>query len=299
MRDVIVFLLFIVLIYLLGLMLAYPLERLLPSSLELPFRRYVDYAIMFSALILSSAYLSLYGLLSFAGAGYSGGLKPFFKILGSGFIFGFLTMLLIETLLLALGIHKPDAERSLTTSTFVPLFLKAFGTGLLVALFEETVFRGAFFTGLQQRTGTMIAIFFTSLIYAAVHFPDFPDLPPNTDTYWLTGITWAPEMFKRFQRITVDHFLTLLAFGLMLGLLRVRYKSIAACIGVHAGAVMLIKISHHLTNRSQNSDFEYLVSQENSTLSWITFGTLLFLTALLFYKMPRAKKTARYVSLRS
>ena len=77
-----------------------------------------------------------------------------------------------------------------------------------------------------------------------------------------------PEAFRRFHEWSiVDYFLTLFIFGVLLGLLRLKHRGIAACIGVHAGIVMLIKLADYFTNRTHNSSFDYLVSQYNSTLA--------------------------------
>ena len=65
-----------------------------------------------------------------------------------------------------------------------------------------------------------------------------------------------------------------------MGLLRLKHKNIAACIGVHAGIVVLIKIADYFTNRTNSSDFDYLVSPYNSTFGWISFCVILLFTIL-------------------
>jgi len=95
-----------------------------------------------------------------------------------------------------------------------------------------------------------------------------------------------PDAFRRFHEWAItDYFLTLFIFGILLGLLRLKHKNIAACIGVHAGIVVLIKIVDYFTNRTNSSDFDYLVSPYNSTFGWISFYVILLFTIFYFIKL--------------
>ena len=163
--------------------------------------------------------------------------------------------------LFLLRIHELDPYRGIWLFSNVSLLLKALLAATLIALAEELIFRGAFFSGLYKKTGAFIAVTFTSLVYAAVHFVRYPDLITDSSIGWLTGIQMMPDAFRRFHEWAIaDYFLTLFIFGVLLSLLRLKHKNIAACIGMHAGVVMLIKIADYFTNRGSNSDFDYLVS---------------------------------------
>ena len=156
----------------------------------------------------------------------------------------------------------------------------------MIALVEELIFRGAFFSGLYKNTGAFIAVLFTSLVYAAVHFVRYPDLIIETNIGWFTGIEMMPDAFRRFQEWAIaDYFLTLFIFGVLLGLLRLKHKNIAACIGAHTGVVMLIKIADYFTNRTNNTEFDYLVSPYNSTFGWLSFSVILIFTFFYFIKI--------------
>lgn len=291
MRAIIVFSLFIVLAFIVGAVLAYPLKLLLDPALDLAFRKYLTYATLISGLIISGVYLQLYNLLSFKAFGYSGKLSKFFTGMLNGFVYGMIIMLMIELILFLLGIHELDTSRSITLNSISLLFVKAILAGVLIGLIEESIFRGALFSGLYKQTGPVITVFFSSLVYATVHFIRYRDLPADTDIGWLTGLTMMPEAFRRFSEWSIlDYFLTLFIFGVLLGLLRLKHKSIAACIGVHAGIVMLIKLADYFTNRTHNSNFDYLVSQYNSTFGWISFIVILLFTIFYFVKL-QTKRT--------
>jgi CAAX protease family protein len=286
MRAIIVFCLFVMLAFFVGAVLAYPLKLLLDPLLSLAFRKYLTYATLISGLIISGVYLQLYNSLSFKAFGYSGKLFKFLNSMFNGFIYGIIIMLIIEVLLLLLGIHELDTNRSISIVSVMERLTKAILAGLLIGLVEESIFRGALFTGLYKQTGAVITVFFSSLVYSTVHFIRYRDLPIDTDIGWLTGLSMMPEAFRRFHEWSiVDYFLTLFIFGVLLGLLRLKHRSIAACIGVHAGIVMLIKLGDYFTNRTHNSNYDYLVSQYNSTFGWMSFIVILLLTIFYFVKL--------------
>jgi CAAX protease family protein len=288
MRAIIVFSLFIVLAFVVGAILAYPLKLLLDPVFNLAFRKYLTYSTLISGLLISGIYLQLYNLLSFNAFGYNGKFLKFIKGMFNGFIYGLSIMLLIEVALFLLDIHELDARRNYTFASVLLLLTKAFVMGLLIAVIEESIFRGALFTGLYKQTGAVIATFFSSLVYAAVHFVRYRDLPPDTDIGLLTGLEMMPHAFRRFHEWHItDYFLTLFIFGVLLALLRLKHKSIAACIGVHTGIVMLIKVADYVTNRTHTSDFDYLVSQYNSTFGWISFIVIFLFTLFYFVKIQR------------
>lgn len=289
MRAIIIFCLFVVLAFLLGAILAYPLKLALDPVFDLEYRRYLNYATLISGLIISGLYLKLYKLFSYQAFGYSGKPQAFFKNMLNGFMYGVTIMLMIELILCLLGIHEFDATRDLTIKAISLLLLKGFVAGLLIALLEESIFRGGLFSGLYKQTGAVITVFFSSLVYAAVHFVRYREVPTGTDIGWFTGLEMLPYAFRRFYEWSIaDYFLTLFIFGVLLGLLRLKHRNIAACIGVHAGIVMLIKVANYFTNRTHNNDYNYLVSQYNSTFGWISFSVILLFT--VFYYVKIAKK---------
>jgi CAAX protease family protein len=290
MRAIIVFFLFIVFAFLIGAVLAYPLKLLLDPALGLAFRKYLTYATLISGLIISGIYLQHYNLLSLNAFGYNGKAIKFLSGTLNGFVYGLSIMLLIEVVLFLLGIHELDSTRNYTLDVISLVLFKAIVVGLLIAFVEESIFRGALFTGLYKQTGAVIATFLSSLVYATVHFIRYRDLPADIDIGWFTGLTMMPEAFRRFHEWSIlDYFLTLFIFGVLLALLRLKHKSIATCIGVHAGIVMLIKTSDYFTNRTHNSSYDYLVSQYNSTFGWISFIMIFLVTLFYFVKLQKIK----------
>jgi len=290
MRAIIYFSFFVILTFVIGALLAYPLKLLLDPIFDLAFRKYINYATLISGVIACFIYLKIQNLLSFSAFGFSGKPGKFIINLFNGFAYGLAIMLIIEIILFLLQIHKFDPYRSIWLFSNISFLYKALFAAVLIASLEELIFRGAFFSGLHKEAGAFIAVFFTSLVYAAVHFVRYPDLIIEINIGWLTGIEMMPDAFRRFQEWAItDYFLTLFIFGVLLSLLRLKHKNIAACIGAHAGIVMLIKIADYFTNRTNDSDFNYLVSPYNSTYGWISFSVILLFTFFYFIKLKTKK----------
>ncbi len=290
MRAIIYFSFFVILTFVIGALLAYPLKLLLDPIFDLAFRKYINYATLISGVIACFIYLKIQNLLSFSAFGFSGKPGKFIINLFNGFAYGLAIMLIIEIILFLLQIHKFDPYRSIWLFSNISFLYKALFAAVLIASLEELIFRGAFFSGLHKEAGAFIAVLFTSLVYAAVHFVRYPDLIIEINIGWLTGIEMMPDVFRRFQEWAItDYFLTLFIFGVLLSLLRLKHKNIAACIGAHAGIVMLIKIADYFTNRTNDSDFNYLVSPYNSTYGWISFSIILLFTFFYFIKLKTKK----------
>ncbi|MEQ8288393.1 MAG: CPBP family intramembrane glutamic endopeptidase [Gammaproteobacteria bacterium] len=291
MPAVFVFLVFIVLAYLAGAVLAYPLFLALDPFLELEYRKYLTYATLLNGILVSVIYLRTYSLLSFKAFGFSGSRGDFIKVLLRASAYGILIILLIELILYSLGIHELDSRRSYTLDEFVIRLLKAVITGLLISLLEEAIFRGGLFAGLHKKAGVTVAVVLSSLLYSAVHFIRYGQVPQGMEIGWTTGLQMLPDAFRRFYEWSIaDYFLTLFAFGVLLSLLRLRHGTLAACIGLHAGVVMAIKVSDYYGQRTYSSQFEYLVSQYNSTFGWISFGVMLACISFYYLRYSRQVK---------
>ena len=78
MRAIISFSFFVVLAFVIGALLAYPLKLLLDPVFNLAFRKYLNYATLMSGVITCFIYLQINNLLSFSAFGFSGKYNKFF-----------------------------------------------------------------------------------------------------------------------------------------------------------------------------------------------------------------------------
>jgi membrane protease YdiL (CAAX protease family) len=285
MRAVVVFLIFILVSLMAGAMFTYPIYLLFHDVITIPYHKLITHITLLSGLIASALYLWTYNLFTGTAFGYGLRRNLFIRntLLGCGI--GLLIMLVVEACLLSLGVHAFDPNLVLSWQTITGAIAKALLIGIVVAFIEETIFRGALLSGLQQQTNTFIAVSISSLAYAAVHFIKYRALEPGTEIHWNTGLEMFPKALFRFSDpVIIDSFSTLFVFGVLLALIRIRNNNIAMCIGIHAGVVTAIKLVRHFTHHVPESKYLYLVNDYNNLLGWLAFFWLSLITAVYFWR---------------
>ena len=83
---------------------------------------------------------------------------------------GVLLMLPVVATMLLFDMRELKPGIAFGIADFLELALVGVGTGLVVALIEETFLRGAMQTAITRESGTAIAIALTSILYSAFHF---------------------------------------------------------------------------------------------------------------------------------
>lgn len=126
---------------------------------------------------------------------------------------------------------------------WVGVFLKALAGGVLVGFFEEIVFRGLIFRLFYTALAPRIAVILSSLFFAYVHFKMPGAVWDATDQV----VTWKSGFFVGLwtligisQNFEVFPFLNLLALGVLLCLVFIRFRSLLPCMGFHAGIVTVL-----------------------------------------------------------
>jgi uncharacterized protein len=160
------------------------------------------------------------------------------------FLVGFLWTLLLLLLLAAIVVIAGGRSLSggLTVGKLAARLPTAVMTALVVAFLEELLFRGALFGALRQAWSMPAALLVSSMIYAIVHFPHRTE--GLADVTWSTGFAVLPHMLGGF--IDLDHimpgFLFLTAAGMIFALAYHRTGTLYASMGLHAGAIVVIKL---------------------------------------------------------
>jgi membrane protease YdiL (CAAX protease family) len=132
-------------------------------------------------------------------------------------------------------------------------------SAVCVALLEEALFRGAIL-GLFRRTLTKWnAVFWTTTIFAALHF-----LKPDDDVVIspvgvASGFALVPHAFHQFGEplLLLGGFTTLFVLGWLLGYATIRTGSLWMAIGLHAG-VVFVKMG-----------FSKFTKREEAYLPWV------------------------------
>lgn len=125
------------------------------------------------------------------------------------------------------------------------------GSGIAVALIEETVMRGALHTAIERESGPWAAAMLTAPLFALMHFFAKARIPPDQvgpgSGFDLLLRSFAP---LAHPAAVLDAFLAWLAVGLVLSLTRVLTGNIAVAIGLHAGWVVVLRMLQESTVRT-------------------------------------------------
>src|SRR5271166_3807530 len=153
------------------------------------------------------------------------------------------------------GLRVIDPDFSWTAPNLARIVLNAILSGILVALFEETLARGAMHTAVERESGPWSAALVTASLFAVLHFFAKTSIPPD-EVAWRSGFDLLARSFAPLQypSMVADSLLAYLAIGLILSMTRVLTGNIAVAIGLHAGWVVVLRIMQQCTVRSASSD---------------------------------------------
>ncbi len=187
------------------------LEKLAHS----PFHRYVNRCLLVLALAGIWPLMRSLGMCSWKNLG---GVKPGGqgRRLAGGFAFGFVSLAVVG--LVALGCGAWEIHADIGISRLLKKLLGAALSAVVVAMLEETFFRGAVMGALRRVHSVTVAIILSSAIYALLHFFQRPE-PPG-DVQWFTGLTLLPQMMRGFVDwpTLVPSFFNLTLAGIILAL---------------------------------------------------------------------------------
>jgi membrane protease YdiL (CAAX protease family) len=271
--------------------LTYPAWLLLHPHFNFPFHRIgerIGMVVLFVGLVLTSRQL---GLTDRASMGYGAPRRVFLREWGLGLVLGAVTMLAIVGLMAGLGVLEWKSTAVFGAGPLAKLIGASLASGVAVALIEETFIRGAMFTAITRESGARIAIVLTSFMYAASHFVASTHIPTaevGSGSGW-TLLAGALHAFARPAAIA-DAFLALLAVGVVLGLVRAATGNIAACIGLHAGWVWVMLVTHGLTRPASTAPLGFLLSRFDGFVGWLVLAwtVLLALPLRRFYAVRAA-----------
>jgi uncharacterized protein len=273
----------------------YPAWQLVHAHFDVPFHRVADRVGML-ALLLGFILLARHlRLADRASLGYALPARDFLRTLGVALGLGVLTMTGGVAVMIVLGLLDFSPAAGLSAAALAGLILKRLLSGLAVALIEETFIRGAMFTAITRESGARIAIVLTSFLYAASHFVASTHIPtaevgPGSGWTLLAG---ALHAFAQPAGIA-DAFLALLAVGVVLGLVRAATGNIAACIGLHAGWVWVMLVTHGLTRPESTAPLGFLLSRFDGFVGWLVLAwTVLLALPLWRFYAARAATSVR------
>jgi len=270
MRGLLAFLLVIVGALIVATALTYPAYQLIHPWV--PAWRFDKIGTRLFDLVLLGGVWLLVRALRLQGAqawGYGIARPLFVQQFLAGVGLGCLSMLPVSLAMVALGVRPLAA--SIDGVTVLHALGAGAGSGLVVGLLEETLFRGLMHGAVVGRSPRpLTGILAVALLYAAVHFLASVHIAhaavtPHSGLDLLAG-TLAE--FSAPQRM-MDAFLALTAVGLLLGLVRAWTGNIALPAGLHAGWVFVMRATIGLTVLPDTSAHGWLISHHDGYTGWL------------------------------
>ena len=208
--------------------------------------------------------------------GYGVPRPAFLGQFAAGLGIGVATMLPMSIAMHALGIHdlRPEFDAALLAGAVLEGAL----VGLVVAVVEETFFRGLMYRAIDRESGFAAAAWCTALVYASIHFFARVKIPA-AEVAWDSGFRLLGGALANFSQpfTIIDSFVTLTLVGLLLAMVRRRTGAIAACIGLHMGWVWVIKSTLAVSREVEPSAFAPLVSRFDGYTGWLVAAWALLL----------------------
>jgi len=202
-----------------------------------PFRRVFDRTLLGMALAGLWSLLRVAGIRSWRELGFPR-TSRWGRELGWGMVIGMGSLIIAVILQFVLVGQMPN---------FHPLVSKLLGFALIagvVAVIEETFFRGALQGVLQRGLPPRVALVLASMVYAALHF-----LKPSKVVLAADSVRWSSGFEYLSHTVAggaptgenIVSFVTLLFVGLILGWAFGRTRALYLPIGLHAGWVFIMK----------------------------------------------------------
>ncbi len=256
-----------------------------------PLHRVFSRLTMLGVVLATAWLLWRYRLHGHGTLGFTGPWSRFLRRALVGLLAGTALMTLALVPLFLLDVRTWSARAPDALLDWAPLVMKGLGSGLAVALIEETFFRGAMQGTLQRLGAWRLALFAVPAYYAAVHFLGRAASVPYPEVNALSGFTALAGFFSGFADPAgiADAFAALWFVGLLLALVRRYWGDLAGCIGLHAGFVAIIALFRKVSAPVPDSEWAFLVGGFDGLLGlWIALLTGLCCLALWFWRQRRA-----------
>jgi membrane protease YdiL (CAAX protease family) len=237
---------------LIGALLAYPTYELTSSFASWAFHRVygrVAMLVLIAELVWLCRHLKLTRARDF---GYGLPWRRFLRVSFTWGAIGIATAGVGAAFLLSTHLRVVSPDFTPTALNFARIFLIGLGSGVAVALLEETVIRGAMHTAIEHESGPWTAALLTAPLFAVLHFFAKTRVAPQ-DVGWGSGFYLLLHSFSPLAQpaLVFDSFLSWLIVGLILSLTRVLTGNIAMAIGLHAGWVVVLRMLQEGTTSGQ------------------------------------------------
>jgi len=191
---------------------------------------------------------------------------------------GLASLALLAGLAIISGVRSLDLDHP--TSDFWKHLGRSTSAAIFVSVLEEALFRGALFGALRKGCQWTIALFVSSLLFAAVHFLQKAETIEAVT--WNSGFLMLPQMAKGFLNLNVmmPAFINLTLAGIILGLAYQFTGSLYFSIGLHAGWIFCQK-SYGFLTRGRIDASIWLWGSDKLIDGWLALLVLIVTMAVL------------------
>ena len=289
MAALLIFIAYLVMALISGAAIAYPMHAFLTNWLDVDFERVTSRCVLLAAIVLFVVLYKKLNIFTWRDIGYNTGNRQFCSDVVKGVRLGILIMCPVAVGLLITNnrIIYPDLELSATYIFYA--LASGLVSGLIIAVVEETLFRGAMLSAVKRQSTASIAIVSTSSIYALVHF-----IQPESG-FQLNSLDWASGFLVLQNALTevadihkiMDSLIALFLAGVLLSIVRLRTNRIAFCIGIHAGWVLIIKLLKRMTYSNTDSDYAFLTGSYDKVTGYLT--VVVIIAFIVSFLRPQKK----------
>jgi membrane protease YdiL (CAAX protease family) len=262
------FFLYLLLCLLLAALIYPPLVDLFPAAGAIEAHRALGRLTQVLAIAGIFWFLRAQGLANRFDLGYGVGRRTFAVAVARGWLAGVLILGVLMAALLWSGVRVLDRPEEGWPVYWLSLLLaRSLLAGLLIALIEETFFRGALQSAISRDQGVLAATLLPSLLYAVLHFIKPQPMPVAPEWHGSLALAWSsfPNLLRPEH---LDSLVALLLAGLLLSLLRRQCGHIGYGIGMHAGWVFVIQTAKRLTDGNPQADLYRLTGNYDGVIGW-------------------------------
>jgi membrane protease YdiL (CAAX protease family) len=247
---------------------------LFPAVADQPFHRYVNRSLLFLAIAGLWPFLRALGLRSLKDLGLVGPRGQWQKF-AFAFLLSFTLLALISGIGLAAGARQ--LSEPIALSSIAGRLGAAVLTALIVATIEEILFRGGLFGALRRAMPWAPALVLVSAVFAFLHFlKQTRHVGPVT---WDSGLAILPQMLSGLIEFhNIPMLFGLFLSGMLFGIGYQRTGNLYFPIGLHAGAIVVLKLNLAFTMPAAETSFwgtGMLID------GWFAVGALLLAAATL------------------
>jgi membrane protease YdiL (CAAX protease family) len=272
----------------------YPAWLLLHPHFNFPFHRLGERIGMVALLIGFLFVAKRAGLADKQSLGYALPRRRFVHEMLLALAIGVVSMLAVVGIMTALGLRTWSDTATLSATAFGQLVATRLLSGVAVAFIEETFLRGAMFAAIERESGARTAIVLTAVIYSTTHFFASFHIAADrvTASSGLDLLAGTLHLFSNPLDI-IDAFLCLFAVGAVLAVIRAVTGNIAACLGLHAGWVWVMLVTHQLSTPVKNEPLSFLLSGFDGFVGWLVLGWTILLGVGLYELYSRRMRADR------